>query len=73
MSAESLYNALHDTIKDQLDLDDPISPYELIGVIEMMKADVLASMMDGEPEDPEPMFEIEPDAIEPGGACCMAA
>ena len=63
MSAESLYEALNATIADQLELDDPLSPYELIGVIEMVKADVLASMMDGEPED-----EPEPEAA---GACSM--
>ena len=51
MSAESLYEALNATIADQLELDDPISLFELIGVIEMVKTDVLASMMDGEPED----------------------
>ena len=61
MSAESLYEALNATIADQLELDDPISVYELIGVIEMVKADVLASMMEGE-DDPEP---------EAAGACSM--
>ena len=53
MSAASLYEALHATINDQLQLDDPISTVEVIGALEMVKHDLLVMFDeddDGEPE-----------------------
>jgi hypothetical protein len=64
MSAESLYDALYETIEEQSDLDDPLSMMELIGAIEMVKHDILRRFdgadHDGD-DDPEPM----------DGACCI--
>jgi hypothetical protein len=61
MSAESLYLALHATVEDQLNLDDPINNLEMIGAIEMLKQDLIAEFYADNDDDPEPME----------GACCM--
>jgi hypothetical protein len=61
MSAESLYLALHVTVEDQLNLDDPINNLEIIGAIEMLKQDLIAEFNEDCDDDPEPM----------DGACCI--
>lgn len=51
MSAATLYEAIHETIAEQVALDDPLSTFELLGVIEQVKFDVLAAgEEDGEDE-----------------------
>lgn len=50
MSAETLYEAIHETIAEQVELDDPLSTFELLGVIEQVKADVLAANDEDEGE-----------------------
>jgi hypothetical protein len=55
MSAASLYEALHTTVSEQMDLDDPMSMMEIIGAIEMVKHDLLVAFDDAEDDDPEPM------------------
>lgn len=62
MSAASLYEALHNTVSEQMDLDDPLSMMEIVGAIEMLKHDLLVAFDDAEnDDDPEPM----------DGACVM--
>jgi hypothetical protein len=41
MSAATLYEAIHETIAEQVQIDDPLSTFELLGVIEQVKYDVL--------------------------------
>ena len=54
MSAETIYEAIHEVIADQTQLDDQLSMFELIGVVEMVKADLIAAAQDDEDEDGEP-------------------
>lgn len=51
MSAESLYEALHSAVAEQLELDDPVTPFELIGVIEQLKADLILSLQADDDDD----------------------
>jgi hypothetical protein len=51
MSAESLYQALRDTIDDQLELDDGLSTFELIGVVRLIEGELVAAAV--EPGDDE--------------------
>lgn len=41
MSAETIYDAIHEVIADQSQLDDELSMFELIGVIRMVEADLI--------------------------------
>jgi hypothetical protein len=61
MSAVSLYDALHETIAEQVTLDDPLNVFEIIGALEMVKHDI---MNDADEED-----DGEPMPME--GACMM--
>lgn len=65
MSAATLYEALIDTIEEQTQLDDPLSPIEIIGALEMVKHDMLTAFDDD--NDPDELEETEPIT----GACCM--
>ena len=52
MSAESVYEALLDTIADQSSLDDELSMFELIGAVRLVEAGLLAeAMADDEDEE----------------------
>ena len=55
MSAESIYEALLDTIADQSSLDDELSMFELIGAVRLVEAGLLAEAMaeDDDDEDGE--------------------
>lgn len=46
MSAATLYEALLSTIEEQTQLDDPLSPIEIIGALEMCKHDMLTAFDD---------------------------
>lgn len=46
MSAATLYQALLDTVEEQTQLDDPLSPIEIIGTLEMVKHDMLTAFDD---------------------------
>lgn len=46
MSAATLYQALLDTVEQQTQLDDPLSPVEIIGALEMVKHDMLTAFDD---------------------------
>jgi hypothetical protein len=63
MSAESLYDALHNTITEQMDLDDPLSSIEVIGALEMVKHDLLVEF--------DAALDLDPDPEPITGACCM--
>ena len=63
MSAASLYQALLDTIEDQTTLDDPLSPIEIIGALEMVKHDMLTAFDDDADDDDDL------DALEDDGDC----
>ena len=49
MSADTVYQTIRNAIDDQLVLDDELSTFELIGVIRMIEAELIAAAM--EPED----------------------
>lgn len=51
MSAATLYQALLDTVEQQTQLDDPLSPIEIIGALEMVKHDMLTAFDDDDLED----------------------
>lgn len=59
MSAASLYQALLDTIEDQTTLDDPLSPIEIIGALEMVKHDMLTAFDDSDDDDFDDMMDGE--------------
>jgi hypothetical protein len=55
MSAETVYEALRETIADQTALDDELSMFELIGVVRLIEAELLeAAMSDDDDDDAEP-------------------
>lgn len=55
MSAETVYEALRETIADQTALDDELSMFELIGVVRLIEAELIeAAMADDEDDDAEP-------------------
>ncbi|MFZ9086487.1 MAG: hypothetical protein ACO3C6_07930 [Steroidobacteraceae bacterium] len=55
MSAETIYEALRETIADQTALDDELSMFELIGVVRLIEAELIeAAMSDDEDDDAEP-------------------
>ena len=51
MSAATLYEALLSTIEEQTQLDDPLSPIEIIGALEMCKHDMLTAFDDDGDDD----------------------
>lgn len=53
VSAETLYTALHETIAEQVELEDPLSTFELIGVIEQIKAEIIAGIEEEDEEEGE--------------------
>ncbi len=54
MSAETVYEAIHEVIADQSQLDDELSMFELIGVIRMVEADLIkAAQADDDDSDDE--------------------
>lgn len=54
MSAESVYNALRETIAEQSEADEELSMFELIGVVELIRAELVeAAMADDEEADAE--------------------
>jgi hypothetical protein len=54
MSAESVYAAIRETIDDQLQLNDELSMFELIGVVRLVEAELIeAAMADDEEGDAE--------------------
>ncbi len=54
MSAETIYEAIHEVIADQSQLDDELSMFELIGVIRMVEADLIkAAQADDDDSDDE--------------------
>lgn len=67
MSAASLYESLHDTIAEQVALDDPLSPIEIIGALEMCKHDLLTQF-----DDPE-LDELDDDDEDCGCAADVCA
>ena len=62
MSAASLYEALLQTVEEQTQLDDPLSPIEIIGALEMVKHDMLTAFDDSDDDD-------DLDALEDDGDC----
>jgi hypothetical protein len=55
MSAETVYEALRETIADQTALDDELSMFELIGVVRLIEAELIeAAMSDDDDDDAEP-------------------
>jgi len=62
MSAASLYEALHDTISEQMSLDDPLTMLEIAGALELVKHDLLTEF-DSDDDDGEP--------VPMEGACMM--
>lgn len=55
MSAEAVYGAIRATIAEQTEQHEDLSMFELIGVVELIKAELTAAAMepDGEDEDEE--------------------
>jgi hypothetical protein len=53
MSAESVYEALLDTIADQSSLDDGLSMFELIGAVRLIEAGLLAEALEGDEDEDE--------------------
>jgi len=51
MSAESVYDAIRATIAEQTEQDDELSMFELIGVVELIKAELTAAAMEGDDEE----------------------
>ena len=62
MSATTLYEALLDTIEEQTQLADPLSPIEIIGALEMVKHDMLTAFDDdNDPDELEELDELDDD------------
>jgi hypothetical protein len=52
MSAASLYDAIHETIAEVVSTDESMNPFELIGVLEQVKHDLLtAGDLDDDSDD----------------------
>lgn len=50
--AETLYEALHNTIAEQVSIDESLTPFELIGALEQVKHDLLtAGDIDGDDDE----------------------
>jgi hypothetical protein len=53
MSAETVYEALRETIADQSQLDDELSMFELIGVVRLIEAELVAAAMESDDDEEE--------------------
>ncbi len=51
MSAESVYEALREAIADQSSLDDELSMFELIGVVRLIEAELIASALEDDDDE----------------------
>lgn len=51
MSAETMYAAVYDTIADQMQLEDAPSAFEIIGILEHIKSDLLTELSADDEED----------------------
>lgn len=51
MSAETVYAAIRETIDDQLQLNDELSMFELIGVVRLIEAELVAAAMDSDDDE----------------------
>lgn len=54
MAASDLYEAIHETIAEQVATDEAITPFELLGVLEQIKHDILTA---GDLEDDDDELE----------------
>jgi hypothetical protein len=60
MSAETLYQAIRDTIDDQLQLDDELTTFELIGVVRLIEGELVAAAVgDSDDEGEEEGEELD--------------
>ena len=53
MSAETVYQALRQAIDDQLELDDGLSMFELIGVVRLIEAELIEAAIQPDEDDEE--------------------
>jgi hypothetical protein len=51
MSAESVYDAIRATIAEQTEQDEELSMFELIGVVELIKAELTVAAMEDDEEE----------------------
>jgi len=51
MSAEAVYDAIRATIAEQTEQDDELSMFELIGVVELIKAELTGAAMEDDEEE----------------------
>jgi len=51
MSAESVYDAIRATIAEQTEQDEDLSMFELIGVVELIKAELTVAAMEDDDEE----------------------
>lgn len=59
MSAATLHNAIHDTIAEHVALDETTTPFDLLGVLEQVKHDILTA---GDLEDDDAELDSDLDA-----------
>jgi hypothetical protein len=72
MSAATLYEALLSTIEEQTLLDDPLSPIEIIGALEMCKHDMLTAFDDDGDDDDFNSMENDDDDCGCDAELCAA-
>lgn len=53
MSAESVYDALREVIAEQSEADEELSMFELIGVVTLIKAELVEAAMAPDDDDDE--------------------
>jgi hypothetical protein len=58
MSAETIYEAIHEVIADQSQLDDELSMFELIGVIRMVEADLIKAAQADDDDSEDENLEV---------------
>lgn len=58
MSAESLCQALHDTVDEQVALDDPLSTLEIIGALEQVKFDLQMAFTEPDDDDDDEACQL---------------
>jgi hypothetical protein len=58
MSAETIYDAIHEVIADQSQLDDELSMFELIGVIRMVEADLIKAAQADDDDSEDESLEV---------------
>ena len=51
MSAEAVYDAIRATIAEQTEQDEELSMFELIGVVELIKAELTAAAMEDDDDE----------------------